>query len=192
MRVLPEAVLARGDWPLFCDKLAISHTFSYAKNRNDPRTITLSKVPFPEVGFSAVAILGGGWLQSPASDGPPCTWNVRFDSRLNFVLLSQLFIFHVINGLKRSRALWRSEARRIVIWSRPCTRLQLVPPTPRAGSPSQSQPCVPLIFTMHRQPFSIPVIMKVDLQFHFQSWNLFFYQIYLRSFCTIFSQTRCL
>ena len=26
---------------------------------------------FLESGFSAVAILGGGWLQSPASDGPP-------------------------------------------------------------------------------------------------------------------------
>ena len=71
MRVLREAVLARGDWRLLCDKLAISNTSSHAKNRNDLRPITLSKVPFPEVGFSAVAILGGGWLQSPASDGPP-------------------------------------------------------------------------------------------------------------------------
>ena len=69
MRVLREAVLARDDWQLLCNKLAISNTYSHAKNRNDLRTITLSKVPFPEVGFSAVTILGGGWLQSPASDG---------------------------------------------------------------------------------------------------------------------------
>ena len=48
------------------------NTYSHAKNRNDLRPVTLSKVPFPEVGFSTVAILGGGWLQSPASDGPPC------------------------------------------------------------------------------------------------------------------------
>ena len=72
MRVLREAVLARGDWPLLYDKLAISNTYSHAKNRNDPRPITLSKMAFLESGFSAVAILGGGWLQSPASDGPPC------------------------------------------------------------------------------------------------------------------------
>ena len=71
MRVLREAVLARGDRQSLYDKLAISNTYSHAKNRNDLRPITLSKVPFPEVGFSAVAILGGGWLQSPASDGPP-------------------------------------------------------------------------------------------------------------------------
>ena len=49
------------------------NTYSHAKNRNDLRPVTLSKVPFPEVGFSTVAILGGGWLQSPASDGPPCS-----------------------------------------------------------------------------------------------------------------------
>ena len=83
MRVLREAVLARDDWPLLYDKLArddwpllydklaMSNTYSHAKNRNDPRPITLSKVAFLESGFSAVAILGGGWLQSPASDGPP-------------------------------------------------------------------------------------------------------------------------
>ena len=71
MWVLREAVLARGDWPLLYDKLAISNTYSHAKNRNDLRPIALSKVPFPEVGFSAFAILGGGWLQSPPSDGPP-------------------------------------------------------------------------------------------------------------------------
>ena len=71
MRVLREAVLARNDWPLLYDKLAISNTYSHAKNRNDPRPITLSKMAFLESGFSAVAILGGGWLQSPASDGPP-------------------------------------------------------------------------------------------------------------------------
>ena len=49
----------------------MSNTYSRAKNRNDPRPITLSKVAFLESVFSAVAILGGGWLQSPASDGSP-------------------------------------------------------------------------------------------------------------------------
>ena len=62
-------------WPLLCDKLAISKTYLHAKNRNDLRPTTLSKVPSPVVGFSAVAILGGGWLQSPASDGPPWNWH---------------------------------------------------------------------------------------------------------------------
>ena len=33
-------------------------------------------------------------------------------------------------------------------------------------------------------------LIGFDLSFHFQSWNLFFYQIYLRSFCIIFSETR--
>ena len=74
MRVLREAVLSRGDWPLLYDKLAMSNTYSHAKNRNDLRPITLSKVSLHEVGFSAVAILGGGWLQSPTSDGPPWYW----------------------------------------------------------------------------------------------------------------------
>ena len=33
-------------------------------------------------------------------------------------------------------------------------------------------------------------LIGFDLQFHFQSWNRFYYQIYLRSFCIIFSETR--
>ena len=70
IRVLREAVLAGGDWPLLYDKLAISNTYSHAKNRNDLRPITLSKVSLPEVGFSAVTILGGGWLQSPCLRWP--------------------------------------------------------------------------------------------------------------------------
>ena len=32
---------------------------------------SMPKAASSGVGFSAVAILGGGWLQSPASDGPP-------------------------------------------------------------------------------------------------------------------------
>ena len=71
MRVLREAVLARGDRPLLYDKLAISYTYLHAKNCNDPRPITLSKMAYLESESSAVAILGGGWLQSPSSDGPP-------------------------------------------------------------------------------------------------------------------------
>ena len=31
-------------------------------------------------------------------------------------------------------------------------------PTARAGSPTKAQPCVPLISTMHGQPFLIPFI----------------------------------
>ena len=69
--MLREAVLACGDWPLLYDKSAISNTYSHVKNRNDACPITSSKVAFFESGFSAVAILWGGWLQSPASDGPP-------------------------------------------------------------------------------------------------------------------------
>ena len=68
---LPEAVLARGDRPLLYDKLAMSNTYSHAKNYKDLCSITWPKVTLPEVGFSTVAIFGGGWLQSPASDGPP-------------------------------------------------------------------------------------------------------------------------
>ena len=41
--------------------------------RSTPYNIV--KMAFLESGFSAVTILGGGWLQSPASDGPP--WFVR-------------------------------------------------------------------------------------------------------------------
>ena len=33
-------------------------------------------------------------------------------------------------------------------------------------------------------------LIGFDLHFHFQYWNLFFYQIALRSFCIIFSETR--
>ena len=32
-------------------------------------------------------------------------------------------------------------------------------------------------------------LIGFDLHFHFQSWNRFFYQIYLRSFCIIYSET---
>ena len=105
MRVLREAVLARGDWSLLYDKLAISNTYSHAKNRNDPRPITLSKVAFLESGFSAVAILGGGWLQSPASDGPPwnCCIKKYFRPKHTFegILTSQLIRFLIIcNGME--------------------------------------------------------------------------------------------
>ena len=72
MWLLPEAVLARGDWPLLYDKLAICNTYWHAKNHNDLGPITLSNASLPEVGFPTVASLGGGWLQSPASDGSPC------------------------------------------------------------------------------------------------------------------------
>ena len=70
MRVLREAVLARNDWQLLYDKLAMPNTYSHAKNRNDPRPITLSKMAFLENGFSAVTILGGVWLQSPCLRWP--------------------------------------------------------------------------------------------------------------------------
>ena len=71
VRVLRQGILSRGDRPLLYDKLAISNTYSHAKNYKDPCSKTWSKGTLPEVGVSAVAILGGGWLQSPASDGPP-------------------------------------------------------------------------------------------------------------------------
>ena len=80
MRVLPEAVLAHSKPPLLYDKLAISNTYSHAKNYKHPCSITWPKVILPEVGFSAVAILGGGWLH--ASDGPP--WGILFQIELHF------------------------------------------------------------------------------------------------------------
>ena len=56
------------------------------QNHNDLRPITLSTVPFPEVGFSAVAILGGGWLQSSASDALPWLLERRPPPRLIWVM----------------------------------------------------------------------------------------------------------
>ena len=87
MRVPCEAKLSRDDRPLLYRGLAISKTCSHAKNRNDPVPITWSKVAFPEVGFSAVAILGGGWLQSPASDGPPCYWHMQTSLSVNELIV---------------------------------------------------------------------------------------------------------
>ena len=75
MRVPREAKLSRDDRSLLYHGLAISNTCSHAKNRNDPIPITWSKVALHEDAFFAVAILGGGWLQSPASDGPPCIYS---------------------------------------------------------------------------------------------------------------------
>ena len=69
-------------WPDIPAPLVIPIRYMFAdKNRNDPWPATWSKAPSPGVGFSAVAILGGGWLQSPASDGPP---RVRFQGLFRF------------------------------------------------------------------------------------------------------------
>ena len=67
MRVLREAVLARDDWPLLYDKLAMSNTYSHGKNRNDPRPITLSKVAFLESGFPP----SPSWEAGDCSHLPP-------------------------------------------------------------------------------------------------------------------------
>ena len=78
MRVPREAKPSRDDRPLLYHGIAISNTCSHAKNYKDPIPITWSKVALHEDAFFAVAILGGGWLQSPASDGPPWSgivWN---------------------------------------------------------------------------------------------------------------------
>ena len=72
MRVPREAKLSRDDRSFLYHGLAISNTCSHAKNHNDPIPITWSKLALHEDAFFAVAILGGGWLQSPASDGAPC------------------------------------------------------------------------------------------------------------------------
>ena len=72
MRLPRVAKMSRDDRPLLYHGIAISNTCSHAKNGNDPIPITWSKVALHEDAFFAVAILGGGWLQSPASDGPPC------------------------------------------------------------------------------------------------------------------------
>ena len=52
-------------------------------------------------------------------------------------------------------AFWRSEALSVVPWLRPS-------PTARAGSSTKAQPCVPLISTLHGQPFLIPSV-KIKL-----------------------------
>ena len=116
MRVLREAVLACKDWPLLYNKLDISNTYLQAKNRNDLRPITLSKVSLSEVGFSTVAILGGGWLQSPASDCPTCDgllpWPERTVSISNIMYnlhVSQSFGTKSI-VLRRVRSLWNLSA----------------------------------------------------------------------------------
>ena len=89
MRVPREAKLSRDDRPLLYHGLAISNTCSHAKNRNDPIPITWSKVALHEDAFFAVAILGGGWLQSPASDGPPCgNTGPANNSKLSWLSLS--------------------------------------------------------------------------------------------------------
>ena len=50
----------------------IQYLFACQKSqRSTPYNIV--KMAFLESGFSAVAILGGGWLQPPAADGP--RWN---------------------------------------------------------------------------------------------------------------------
>ena len=55
-------------------------TCLHAKNHNDPCPATWWKAASPGGRFSAVAMLGGGWLQSPASDGPP--WFSLLEIRL--------------------------------------------------------------------------------------------------------------
>ena len=87
MRVPREAKLSRDDRPLLYHGLAIPNTCSHAKNRNDPIPITWSKVALHEDAFFAVAILGGGWLQSPASDGPPCSWFLVKRKRIKIAIM---------------------------------------------------------------------------------------------------------
>ena len=78
IRVSRWSVLTCDDQTLLYSKLSLSNTYSHAKNRNDPCPATWSTAALPEVGVSAVAILGGGWLQSSVSDGPPCRADSRF------------------------------------------------------------------------------------------------------------------
>ena len=108
LRVPREAKLSRDDRPLLYHGLAISNTCSHAKNRNDPIPITWTKVALHEDAFFAVAILGGGWLQSPASDGPPwydliCIWHnwcvIHMEHRI------WIFSTHLTHYLKMQIAL---------------------------------------------------------------------------------------
>ena len=62
-----------------------------------------------------------------------------------------------------ARALWRSDAT------------SLHSPTARAGSPTKAQPCVPLISTMHGQPFLIPLIYLSNVQ----TWQMFVFRLIL-------------
>ena len=102
---------------LLYDKLAISNTYSHAKNLKDLGPITLPKVSLPEVGFSAVAILGGGWLQSPASDGPPwgqdcrrCHLTHRFQEMVPIATLRDV-------ALLRKFCMPGLYARTVQVWS---------------------------------------------------------------------------
>ena len=80
IRVLCEAVLARGDWPLLYDKLAISNTYLHAKNRNDIRPITLSKVAFLESGISP----SPSWEAGDCSHLPPMAHRDLYCLKIRF------------------------------------------------------------------------------------------------------------
>ena len=55
-------------------------------------------------------------------------------------------------------------------------------------SPNLDRKCISAL----SRSLSILDLIGFALHFHFQSWSLFFYQIYLRHFCIIFSETHCL
>ena len=91
-----------------------------------------------ELNCYVIADVDNGWGKCIVPIGSYIyVWNVHFDLRLIYIFLNYL----------------RWEALRVVPWLRPSTRLRLA-----QGLLSRHQPCVPLISTMHGQPFFIPLI----------------------------------
>ena len=80
MRVLRGAGLARDDWPLLYDKLAMSNTYSHVKNCSDPRPITLSKWPSLKAGFPR----SPSWEAGDCSHLPPMAHRAMIASNLGF------------------------------------------------------------------------------------------------------------
>ena len=75
-----------------------------------------------------------------------------------FCLIFLTILYSILyNGLRMvARASWRSEALK------DCALATFLhSPTARARSPTKTQPCVPLISTMHGQPFLIPLSTMV-------------------------------
>ena len=102
-----------------------------------------------------IADVDNGWGECIVPIGSEIyALNVRFDSRRILSYFLYCFIFHVIKGIKNGCPCIVE-----IRGTQGCAlATSLHSPTARAGSPTKAQPCVPLISTMHGQPFLIPLI----------------------------------
>ena len=94
-------------------------------------------------------------------------WDLCLECPLRFTssYFLNYFIFHVIKGIKNGCPCIveiRGTHGCALAWS-------LHSPAARAGSPTKAQPCVPLISTMHRQPFLDPLINQPARNLHIGS-----------------------